>query len=116
MESRESTRVGDVSTVAAEIAYRYTVGGREYTGDRISFGSFYSSSRSGRAVEYFERYPPGSQAEVHYHRSHPEMAVLEPGLLAGNHGLLGIGVSLVFLGFALPAAQRRAGPRVDRAR
>jgi hypothetical protein len=62
----------------AQVSYRYTVGGRSYTGERISFESGASPNR-GLAEAIVQRYAPGSAVRVFYDPVRPERAVLEPG-------------------------------------
>jgi hypothetical protein len=62
----------------ARVRYRYEVGGRGFTGERISFESGPSPNR-GLAEAIVQRYAPGSTVRVFYDPAHPERAVLEPG-------------------------------------
>lgn len=95
----------------AEITYRYTVAGRDYTADRVRFGSVGSSDRTG-ADRLVARYPVGAAVQAHYAPGDPSVAVLEPGphlglllfpCLGGVFGAVGA----VLVAVALKARARR---------
>ena len=95
----------------AAITYRYAVAGRDYTADRVRFGSVGSSGRTG-ADRLVARYPVGAAVRVHYAPGDPAVAVLEPGLHPGLllfpclGGLFGA-VGAVMVAVALKARARR---------
>jgi uncharacterized protein DUF3592 len=62
----------------AMVEFRYTVGEREYTGDRIQF-LWIDGSRA-KAESTIARYPAGSKVEVRVSPQDPALAVLEPGM------------------------------------
>jgi hypothetical protein len=62
----------------ARVRYRYEVGGRTLTGERISFESGPSPNR-GLADAIVQRYAPGTPVRVFYDPTQPERSVLEPG-------------------------------------
>jgi len=66
----------------AEISFQYTVKGRSYVSDQVSFGD-HSSSTSGGIREIVNRYPAASTATVYYDPADPATAILEPGKLGG---------------------------------
>jgi len=69
-------------TWKADIAYRYKVGGRNYSSSRISILDFASSSTS-RAENIVSRYPDKSTVQVYYNPTDPSDSVLEPGSAGG---------------------------------
>jgi hypothetical protein len=74
-------------TYVAEIHYTYTVGGKSYSGDRVTLGSFhFGSSRNShqKASALLERQPKGSQVRVFYNPTQPGEAVLQPGIHGGH--------------------------------
>lgn len=60
-------------TSGLHFRYDFTVEGRDYTGERVSFGSV----RGRRVVE---EYPQGAEVTVYYDPANPGESVLEPGL------------------------------------
>lgn len=83
VESQRSSGGGGVGrgrTVhRAKISYTYTIGGQTYSGDRVRYAEW-SSSSSGHAQSLVQRYPPGAPISVHYNPARPEVSVIEPGL------------------------------------
>lgn len=74
----QSTSSSSKSTPYALIYYSYSVNGRDYNNDRISFDNV-SSSRE--AVEVLvAQYPAGAEATVSYQPETPENSVLQPGI------------------------------------
>ena len=65
----------DGTTYSVDITYRYTVDGREYTGDRYNFMGGSSSGRSGKA-KVVKAHPPGSEHLVYVDPDDPTRAVL----------------------------------------
>lgn len=65
------------SRTKALVSYRYSVAGRDYSGDRIAFGGE-ASGPKGRAERTVAAYPVGSPVPVFYDPARPESAVLEP--------------------------------------
>lgn len=63
---------------SADIAYRYTVNGKEYASNKIIVGD-YSSNSSSRAKKIIRRYRKGSYVEAYYNPEKPSEAVLIPG-------------------------------------
>ena len=74
---------GDVpgARYQARVLYRYEVGGKEYTGWRLSFreATNPTSTRPDQAAELVNRYPVGKRVTVFYDAQEPTYAVLEPG-------------------------------------
>ena len=66
-------------TYKANVVYKYSLNGVEYTGSAISFGDC-SSSDSEYPKGILRNYPPGKTVMVHYCPGKPYQAVLETGL------------------------------------
>ena len=80
-ESRVSVEPGaDSTTYSADIAYRYTVDGAPYEGDRVRLTLTQSTSDSSDARRVVDRYPAGAEVRVAYDPDDPATSVLEPGL------------------------------------
>lgn len=84
-------------TSAAEVRYRYTVGGTAYVGDRIAFGGGLTNLE--RMNAELDRYLVGTKVTVRYDAADPAMSVLEPGATNGVWWPIGFGT--VMLAFAL---------------
>jgi hypothetical protein len=63
---------------SADIIYRYTINGKEYTSNKIIVGD-YSSSSGRRAKKITRQYREGSYVEAYYNPDRPGEAVLIPG-------------------------------------
>lgn len=70
---------GGGPTWSAEVSFRFTVAGREYTSDRWRYSSW-STDDSAAAQRIVARYPAGSQATVRYNPRNPADAVLAAGV------------------------------------
>lgn len=80
------TDADDNETVSyfAEVRYSYSVDHRYYEGDRVSFGGKSSSdSEDLIARSISTKYPVGRPVSVRYDPTHPQRAVLEPGVNLG---------------------------------
>ena len=63
---------------SADIIYKYTINGKEYTSNKIIAGD-YSSGNRRRAQKIIRQYRKGSYVEVYYTPGKPSEAVLIPG-------------------------------------
>jgi hypothetical protein len=89
--------VGVKPKFEVNIAYTYTVDGREYTGSRVCFADSTGSGESAvRAV--VDRYPMNSTPQVFYDPANPAQSVLEAGASRGAIILLAIPVLMLFAG------------------
>lgn len=69
---------GDLNTgYRPRIMYGYRVGGRDYVGERLNFGSSVHTSLKSIAENKAKGFPTGSGVEVFYNPSDPNDAVLE---------------------------------------
>ncbi|OVE76478.1 hypothetical protein BVX98_05730 [bacterium F11] len=66
----------------AKVVFEYSVEGRVYTSNKVSFGEYSSSSRRS-AQKVVEKYPPNKDVIVFFDPVNPEMAILEPGKIGG---------------------------------
>ncbi|MFZ4813831.1 MAG: DUF3592 domain-containing protein [Phototrophicaceae bacterium] len=90
----------------AQVVYKYTVGGANYTGDRVRFGGGISSSDEGRAERMIAPYERGAFVTVYYDPFEPSRVVLERNLdwliwlfvgIGGTFALIGVFVLLSLL-------------------
>jgi len=65
-------------TYDATVRYRYQVGEREYTGNRIAF--LWIDASSPKAERAIARYPRDAVVEVRVSPTNPTLSVLEPGV------------------------------------
>ncbi|MCF8721342.1 DUF3592 domain-containing protein [Nitrospina gracilis] len=65
------------STYRADVRYRYRVGGRSYTSNKILIGGQLQMAFRNRAEEHCRRYPVGTEVEVLYNPDNPQEACLE---------------------------------------
>ena len=65
-------------TYRANVQYRYKVGSRSYTGDKILVGGQLQTSLKGGAEQLCQDYPVGAEVEVVYNPDNPREAYLEP--------------------------------------
>lgn len=91
------------------VSYRYSVAGRQYTGDRFSFAHHCPGPahrprvQASRAVEWMQRdYPIGGTVRVRYDPAAHHVAVLRPGLQGNDHVVLGLTI-VVFVGGTVSA-------------
>ncbi|MCC7163579.1 MAG: DUF3592 domain-containing protein [Anaerolineae bacterium] len=61
----------------ARVIYGYRVGGRDYVGERINFGSTVHSSIKSLAENQARKFPTGSSVRVYYNPKDPNDAALE---------------------------------------
>lgn len=88
------------TTYRLEVAYRYTVDGRVYKGDRMNYVlASRSDSDEKWPAQYVSQHPVGSQVQVHYNPADHNDAVLQVGL-QGNDFF----TALFFSVFATPLA------------
>ena len=86
-----------------EVAYSYSVDGKDYEGNTVGFGAKFSSSSRGFADDVVGKYPKGKDVSVHFRPEQPGDSVLEPGVTWMSYvpyaiGLLFLGIGLLFVG------------------
>jgi hypothetical protein len=93
---------GNIRIFALAVEYKYAVGDRIYTGNRINDGQFTSSDWQ-ELQKIADRYLPKKTVVVYYDPARPENALLEPGysstawipfLIGGVFTLVGAGLGL----------------------
>jgi hypothetical protein len=85
-------------TYRANIRYRYKVGSRLLSGDKICVGGQLQLSLRGKAEAYLRQYPQGKSVTVYYNPRNPSDAVLETREETSWLYLL-IGVVFAIVGF-----------------
>lgn len=76
----------------ADVAYEYSVAGKQLRCDRVSIGE---DRGNFEVAETIAKYPVGAVVTVYYNPRHPDQAVLERDLPKGMWGCLGIGTAIV---------------------
>jgi len=115
--SQHKSSSKDSTTYHAEVYYKYSVNGTNYSNNQVTFGD-YGSGSPGHAQKIVNRYPAGKTVTVYYNPATPEESVLEPGVvwfvrvmlgagivfaLVGVPGLLVVGLRLLLVAFVLGA-------------
>ena len=110
VDSRTVTKTSDgkrrtMTEYRAVIRYEYSVGGMNYTGDRLTVErTGYSGKNRGAAENAIKAYPTGSVVFVYYDPNNPAEAVLKPRaagpaawvLVAAGPGLLVAAILVAF--------------------
>lgn len=96
----EGTDSDNTTMYSAEVIYSYQVNGQTFTGSKVSFGD-YSSSSPSDAEEVVNRYPAGKAVKVHYNPQDYRQAVLEPGFSTGLWIPLGVGTVFILVALFL---------------
>ena len=68
----------DGTTWKVEVSYEYSVGGQNYTGDKVAFGYSGSSTREEHEAIY-DKLNNASSVSVRYHPEDPSKSVIAPG-------------------------------------
>jgi len=95
----EKPRGAEAGGLQAKIVYEYSVAGKKYQGDRVSFnqGSGFAPDDPRKLTA---RYPRNASVKVHYDPGAPQKSVLEPGFMPTSLIPVGIGVFLLGIGLA----------------
>ncbi len=105
-----SSNGGSSTTYHAEVEYEYTVDGKKYYGDRVSFGQYGSSDR-GHASGIVNIFTAGKEVPVYYDPENPGTAVLDTNTGFGSWIMLIVGSVFAVIGVAmfwkLPAAMNK---------
>ncbi|MGA9751572.1 MAG: DUF3592 domain-containing protein [Acidobacteriota bacterium] len=117
VERRESRgNKGTNVTYHAGVHYEFQVDGATFSGDRVAYGDYGSSSAS-HARGIVNRYPKGRGVTVHYKPGSPEESLLEPGLKGQTFVLPGIGLIFLlaglFMAVVIPRSMRREATAVQ---
>ncbi len=104
VRSKVTTSSSDGDTMySADVAYKYTVDGREYESNVVRFGGDFSSSESSGAHRIVNEYPEGMTIAVHYSPEEPAVATIETGTHWFGHLAWWIGIGAMLLGACLLA-------------
>ena len=90
---------------SAEIEYKYSVDGNEYTGNTVRIGGHPYS-----AHDVVRRYPLYKEVSVAHNPVKPSRSVLEPGIISNEKAILGISMigGSLFMGILFNFILRRA--------
>jgi hypothetical protein len=91
---------GTTTYYQAEVVYEYAVEGETLQGNRIAFGSAWTTDR-GSQLEITNRYPTGSAVTVHHRPGNPGDAVLETSVGSGSTLFLVLGIVFDTIGTGL---------------
>jgi len=80
-------------TYNAKIHFKYSVKGKRYTSNNVTFGQ--STKGAGEIVN---RYPIGKKVKVFYNPQDLKVAVLEPGVSMSSYLFLGFGIFFTLMG------------------
>lgn len=81
-----------------DIAYSYSVGGKEYSSSGITIGDSPLDNNVTKAKRLQSEYSVGKDVTVFYDPELPESAVLQPGSKAGDYMLAGIAMIFILVG------------------
>ncbi|MFO8049477.1 MAG: DUF3592 domain-containing protein, partial [Desulfosudaceae bacterium] len=81
----------------ADVSFQYTVNGRSYVSDKVSFGD-YNSSSSSPIRKIVSRYPGSATVTVYFDPDDPATAILEPGKLGGLWIPFAVGGMFILVG------------------
>ena len=84
-------------TFYAKILYAFSVDGKFFTGDCVSFGD-YSSNKPSHAYRLVNQYPERKEVRVYYMPDNPKVCVLEPDIQTQAYIVPGLGLSFFVLG------------------
>jgi len=79
------------------VRYEYSVAGKTYAAERVSFGDYADSERS-VARRIVDRYHPGQEVVGYYDPEDPTGAVLEPAVVGGIWIPLIVGICCLLVG------------------
>ncbi len=96
---REVTNNQRSVSYSAEVRYRFEVGGREWTGDRVRLGVEGDSSSEQAQREVAGRFVAGAAVRVFYDPGNPASNVLLAG--PGEQSFVGMWLTVVLLGLSL---------------
>jgi hypothetical protein len=89
-----------------KISYNYKVAGVTYTGTRVCFGDYMTTTSPTRAFAVVRHYQPGTKVSVFYSPKNPKRAVLERGVFGGVWMAFGVGTVTFAAGLFLITKQR----------
>jgi hypothetical protein len=85
------------TTYHANVLYKYAVGEKLYSSERVSFGQ-YGSNDPEHARSIVRRYEKGQNISVYFNPADPNKSVLEPGVSWGAYIFLGMSIGFFGLG------------------
>ena len=108
-ESGWRTRVGDSSDMYPHVKYDYTVEGKQYSSDRLTYASSEELPK-----HFLDEFPVGATVPVYYDPASPQTSVLITGSTSWHSGTIAVGgiavcVALVMIGFAVRKVDHLAG-------
>jgi hypothetical protein len=108
---REAEKKRVYTTYSADIAFQYTVNGKEFTSN-LAMIDQPPKTFSTDAQTLVQKYPPGSTVMAHYNPQNPNQAILEMGVARSTYVAFVVGVVLAALGLGLFGFRMLSTPRV----
>ena len=87
-----------------KLSFSYQVEGRDYTTENLQFGRAEGSGDASEAALLMLRYPVGAKVPIHYHPSHPSLAVVRPGVHSDIVWYFVAGISFILFGVVVGLA------------
>jgi hypothetical protein len=87
------------TTYRADITYEFFVGGKKYSGSRISYGRLSGSLED--AQNLLKKYPAGATVPVYYDPADLQNRAIEKGFGKGVYIMLFVGVAFVLVAFVI---------------
>jgi len=107
----ESSRRSGKMEYRAAVKYRYTVGGKAYTGRRINASDEYQKNL-GSANDILRHYPVGATVTVSYDPEEPGSSLLEAGVPGNTYVMIAAAILCLLgaLAIGVSALRRRGQP------
>lgn len=102
-------------TYSANIQYQYSIGGKSYLSNQVSFGQ-YGSSDPEHARSIVRRYEKGQKISVYFHPYYTDQSVLEPGVSSSSYMTLAGGIIFFTVGTTVPIFVVFIAPKLQQRR
>jgi hypothetical protein len=103
-------RLTDANVYVAVVNFTYQVSGRDYQGNRLSFGGKVDGNED-EMNKFVAEYPAGKIIPVYYDPQNPAVALLRPDMTGGATVMLWVGLVVTALAIALGVMVLALAPR-----
>ena len=103
-------RLTDADVYFAAVNFTYQVSGRDYQGNRLSFGGKVEGNQD-EMNKFVAEYPAGKIIPVYYDPQNPAVALLRPDMTGGATVMLWVGLVVTALAIALGVMVLALAPR-----
>ena len=100
----------DANVYFAAVNFTYQVSGRDYQGNRLSFGGKVEGNQD-EMNKFVAEYPAGKIIPVYYDPQNPAVALLRPDMTGAATVMLWVGLVVAALAIALGVMVLALGPR-----